>query len=84
MTLAQRMVDKHISENKLNAEQEVQLYLSILNYQDKHQEALNFIESDLGKELYPGVPVTLKIDLLKRLNKWTELHELIESLLKEK
>lgn len=84
LSLAQRMIDKQIGENKLDAEQEVQLYLAILNYQGKYAEALAFMDGDLGRRLYPGAPVTLRIDLLKHLNKWTELNGLLMDLLREK
>lgn len=84
LLLAERMINKHISDKKLDAEQEVQLYLSILNYQEKYKEALEFIDSELGRRLYPGAPVTLKIDWYKRLGSWSELNVLLKSLLEEK
>ena len=84
LTLAQRMIDKQISENKIDAEQEVQLYLSILKYQDKYGEALEFLESDLGKKIYPGAPVETKIELLKALDRWGECNVLLKDLLREK
>lgn len=84
LSLAQRMIDKQIDEKKLDAEQEAQLYLSVLNYQSKYAEALAFMDSDLGKSLYPGAPVTLRIDLLKNLQRWTELNALLKDLLRDK
>ena len=84
LTLAQRMIDKQISENKIDAEQEVQLYISILKHQRKYNEALAFLEGDLGKKIYPGVPVELKIELLKSLDSWGELNVLLKDLLREK
>lgn len=84
LALAQRMIDKLITENKLDAEQEVQLYLNILNYQAKYQEALDFLDGELGKRLYPGAPVTLRIDLLKHLQKWPEMNVVLKELLRDK
>lgn len=81
LALAQRMIDKLIKEDKLDAEQEVELYLNILKYQGKHEEALAFFDSDICRRLYPGAPITIKIDLLKLLNRWTELLELLQKLL---
>ncbi|KAJ6636490.1 Phagocyte signaling-impaired protein [Pseudolycoriella hygida] len=83
LTLAQRMIDKQISENKIDAEQEVQLYLSILKYQQKYAEALDFLEGDLGRKIYPGAPVELKIELLKSLDRWGECNVLLKDLLRE-
>lgn len=84
LTLAQRMIDKLIGENKLDVEQEVQLYITILRYQDKHQEALDFLEGDLGKRLYPGAPISLTIDLMKSLKMWSKLNVLMKELLVDK
>lgn len=84
LTLAQRMIDKQISENKVDAEQEVQLYLSILKHQRKYNEALEFLGSELGKKIYPGAPVELNIELLKSLERWGECNVLLKDLLREK
>ncbi|KAL9698055.1 hypothetical protein quinque_001496 [Culex quinquefasciatus] len=81
LSLAQRMVDKLIAENKLEASQEVQLYLQILQYQEKYQEMLEFLEGSVCQKLYPGAPHSIKIDLLKRLNKWGDLNKLMKTLL---
>lgn len=84
LALAQRMIDKLIGENKLDVEQEVQLYLTVLRYQDKHQEALAFLEGDVGRQLYPGAPISLTVDLLKALGKWPTLNVLLKELLVDK
>lgn len=78
------MIDKQIAENKIDAEQEVQLYLSILKRQGKNAEALEFLEGDLGKKIYPGAPVELKIELLKSLERWGECNVLLKDLLRDK
>lgn len=84
LSLAQRMVDKHIAENKLDAEQEVQLYLNVLTLQGKHAEALAFLESELGMRLYPGAPVSLRIEAMKKLDRYADLEVLVRGLLKDK
>lgn len=81
LALAQRMVDKLIAENKLEASQEVQLYLQILQHQQKFQEMLDFLESSVCHKLYPGVPHSTKIELLKKLSKWADLNKLMRELL---
>lgn len=83
LALAQRMIDKLIQEDKLDAEQEVELYLNILKYQNKYEEALVFFDGDLCQRLYPGAPVTIKIDLLKLLKRWAELLVLLQKLLED-
>lgn len=81
LALAQRMVDKLIKEDKLEAEQEVELYLSILKYQEKCVDALEFFDGELCQRLFPGVPVTYKIEMFRNLKRWPELYELLKKLL---
>lgn len=79
-TLAQRMLDKFIVDGKMEAEQEVQLYLSILQEQGKFQEALQFLEGPIGSKLYPGAPIADKLVLLRNLGQWTEVNKIIRKL----
>ncbi|KAJ8042907.1 N-alpha-acetyltransferase 25, NatB auxiliary subunit [Holothuria leucospilota] len=51
LPLAERMVEKMVNEEKIEAESEVNLYLMILDYQGKHEKALEVIQSPLGKSL---------------------------------
>ncbi|XP_049535550.1 phagocyte signaling-impaired protein [Anopheles darlingi] len=81
LTLAQRMVDKFIVENKLETAQEAQLYLQILQEQSKYREAYDFLNGALCQKLYPGAPVFVRIELLKKLDKWDELNRLLKELL---
>ncbi|ALC47317.1 psidin [Drosophila busckii] len=81
LALAQRMVDKHIKEGKLENEQEAFLYLHILKLQNKYQEAWDFLTGELCAKLYPGAPVSMKFELLKVLGNWRELNVLMEQLL---
>lgn len=82
LALAQRMVDKHIKEGKMETEQEAFLYLHILKLQNKYQEAWEFLTGELCAKLYPGAPVSMKFELLKELGNWKELIELLQELLK--
>lgn len=83
LELAQRMMEKFINEDKLEAEQEVQLYLIILELQQKYKEELDFVNGAIGTRLYPGAPVELRIKLMKHLNQWSELNVLLRGLLRE-
>lgn len=75
------MVDKLITENKLEAEQEVLLYLHILDLQEKFKEELVFLNGNVCEKLYPGAPIYMKIDLLKKLEMWQEINSLLKDLL---
>lgn len=83
LDLAQRMMEKFIKDDKLDAEQEVQLYLIILEQQEKYEEELNFLDGPIGTKLYPGAPIEMRIKLLKKLKKWTKLNVLLKTLLRE-
>lgn len=83
LSLAQRMIDKVIKEDKIEAEQEVQLYLNILEYQEKYEDVYNFLQSNVCIEKFPGAPISIKIEILKKLKKWIELKELSQELLVE-
>lgn len=83
LTLAQRMIDKVILENRLESDQELYLYLQILRHQEKHQQALDFIEdSNNGYEkLCLNVPIDFRLKLYKDLHKWCESQTLLKELL---
>ncbi|XP_061402206.1 phagocyte signaling-impaired protein [Musca vetustissima] len=83
LSLAQRMVDKMIQENKLESEQEAFLYLHILKLQENYKGALDFLNGPVCEKVYPGAPIYLKINLLKSLKMWSECNELLKKLLKE-
>lgn len=83
LELAQRMMEKLIGDNKLDAEQEAQLYLIILDQQQKYAEQLDFLCSSTGQRIYPGAPIEMRIKLMRNLQQWPELNGLLKSLLKE-
>lgn len=76
LSLAERMVDKLINENKLEAEQEVQLYLMILELQGKHEQALAVLDGPLGSKLMSGATDQNRIPYLVKLQKWADLNVL--------
>lgn len=83
LDLSQRMMEKFINEDKLDAEQEVQLYLIILEHQHRYQEQLDFLDSTIGQKIYPGAPVELRVKLMKQLGQWAQLNILLKRLLRE-
>lgn len=83
LELAQRMMEKFISDDKLDAEQEVQLYLIILEHQQKYQLQLEFLDSTIGTKIYPGAPIELRVKLLKQLGQWAQVNVLLKGLLRE-
>lgn len=81
LTLAERMVKKLIAENRMEAEQEIQLYLMILELQGKYDEALQVMDSPLAVKLMNGPNDQNKIPFLIKLNRWRELNLLCKELL---
>lgn len=82
LELAQRMMEKLISDNKLDAEQEAQLYLIILEQQNKYVAQLQFLDNAIGQRVYPGAPIEMRIKLMRNLKQWPELNVLLKGLLK--
>ncbi|KAL4713635.1 hypothetical protein ACJJTC_002982 [Scirpophaga incertulas] len=81
LSLAQRMVDNFISDNKMEAEQEARLYIMILELQEKWEDILKFIESPLYSQLVPGPIAHACIPYLKKLGHWSRLNILCKDLL---
>ncbi|KAI2804222.1 N-alpha-acetyltransferase 25, NatB auxiliary subunit [Blomia tropicalis] len=84
--LAEKMCEKFYNENRFEAEQEINLYLMILEKQNKFKEMLNLIDSDLGKQKlndYLGFNLYRKIQLLSKngllQNAFEEMKELIKN-----
>nr|CAD7589516.1 unnamed protein product [Timema genevievae] len=84
LPLAERMVKKFAVEDKIEAEQEVLLYLMVLEMQGKYNEALEVLEGPLGEKLVSYVFVPFKkCNLLIKLKKWHESNLLCKSLLRK-
>ncbi|KAG5676038.1 hypothetical protein PVAND_005893 [Polypedilum vanderplanki] len=83
LSLAQRMIDKLIKEDKIEAEQEVQLYINILEYQEKYEDVLNFLQTNVCTNFFPSAPISIKIEIFKKLKKWNDLMLLAKELLEE-
>ncbi|KAE8748112.1 hypothetical protein FOCC_FOCC005115 [Frankliniella occidentalis] len=84
LPLAERMVQKFIDEGKIEAEQEVQLYLLILEKQGKFQEALDVVEGPMGERLISYVTVPQKkASLYVKLNRWRDSIVISKSHLRE-
>ncbi|EFN87304.1 N-alpha-acetyltransferase 25, NatB auxiliary subunit [Harpegnathos saltator] len=81
LPLAERMVLKLVQEGKMEAEQEVQLYLMILELQDKNEEILNVLSSPLASHL-SYVPQR-KATLLLKLERFPEAAEAYQELIRK-
>lgn len=51
LSLAERMVEKLLKEEKVDAEEEVRLYVMILEQQQKYEQLLELVQTDFGEKL---------------------------------
>ena len=89
LTLAERMISKMHKENKLDQDQETHLYLMVLDMQDKFKEALELLDSDLGKRLGEQTPFIDFMDkkrlfYFKNMENWPEVNILLKRLIKKR
>lgn len=72
LPLAERMTEKFVKSEKIEAEAEVQLYLLILELEHKYEDALNILEGPLGEKLtsFLNFKATKRAELLRKLERW--------------
>ncbi|XP_024155118.1 N-alpha-acetyltransferase 25, NatB auxiliary subunit [Oryzias melastigma] len=83
LPLAERMVEKMVKEDKIEAEAEVQLYFMILERLGKCVEALEVIRGPLGEKLTSELQSRERkcMMLYRRLERWPECNALAHKLL---
>ncbi|XP_034080063.1 N-alpha-acetyltransferase 25, NatB auxiliary subunit isoform X2 [Gymnodraco acuticeps] len=83
LPLAERMVEKMVKEEKIEAEAEVQLYFMILERLGKCVEALEVIRGPLGEKLTSELQSRENkcMMLYQRLKRWPECNSLAHKLL---
>uniref|UniRef100_A0A8C5E2G7 N-alpha-acetyltransferase 25, NatB auxiliary subunit n=1 Tax=Gouania willdenowi TaxID=441366 RepID=A0A8C5E2G7_GOUWI len=83
LPLAERMVEKMVKEEKIEAEAEVQLYFMILERLGKYVEALELIRGPLGEKLTSELQSRENkcMMLYQRLQRWPESNALAHKLL---
>lgn len=86
LTLAERMVERFFREGKLEAEAEVLAYLYILELQNKFEEALDILETDLRDKItqQPANFVQLKrLHYHTSLQRWGRAHAIAKELIEQ-
>ncbi|KAL4617229.1 N-alpha-acetyltransferase 25, NatB auxiliary subunit isoform X1 [Arapaima gigas] len=78
LPLAERMVEKMVKEEKIEAEAEVQLYYMILERLGKYVEALEVVRGQLGEKLTSELQSRENkcMSLYKQLKRWPECNAL--------
>ncbi|XP_076254077.1 phagocyte signaling impaired [Rhynchophorus ferrugineus] len=83
LNLAERMMQKLIDDNKMDAEQEVQLYIIVLDLQQKYDRILDVLNGCLSQKLQCSNIPNMKLSFLKKLGKWQQVNILCKSILNE-
>ncbi|KAJ7309828.1 hypothetical protein JRQ81_007899 [Phrynocephalus forsythii] len=83
LPLAERMVEKMVKEDKIEAEAEVELYYMILERLEKYQEALDVVRGKLGEKLTSELQSRENkcMEMYRKLGKWPECNALARRLL---
>ncbi|KAI1901151.1 hypothetical protein AGOR_G00057240 [Albula goreensis] len=83
LPLAERMVEKMVKEDKIEAEAEVQLYFMILERLGKYEQALDLVRGQLGEKLTSELQSRENKCMLlyKQLLRWPECNALSRKLL---
>ncbi|XP_032085184.1 N-alpha-acetyltransferase 25, NatB auxiliary subunit isoform X1 [Thamnophis elegans] len=83
LPLAERMVEKMVKEDKIEAEAEVELYYMILERLEKYQEALDVVRGKLGDKLTSALQSRENkcMEMYRKLGKWPECNALSRKLL---
>lgn len=56
LPLAEKMVERMVKDKRIEAEAEVNLYLMILGYLNKHQKAIEVLDGELGSKSHKSYP----------------------------
>jgi len=88
LPLAERMIKKLEAEGKIEQEQEMHLYLLVLEMQDKFEEALAVIDGPLGKKLlekssYLNFVSWKRLVYLTNIKAWSKVYLLCKQFLRE-
>lgn len=78
------MFHKLINEDKIDAEQEVQLYVMILDRLEKYEEILAIMDGPLGVKLQCANIPQNRLQYLKKLKRWEEVNLTCKSILIER
>lgn len=84
MSLAERMFHKLIVEDKIDAEQEVQLYLMILDRLEKYEDILIILDGPLGTKLQCSNIPQNRLQYLKKLKYWDDVNLTCKGILIER
>ncbi|KAL1489406.1 hypothetical protein ABEB36_014306 [Hypothenemus hampei] len=83
LSLAERMMTKLVDDNKMDAEQEVQLYILVLKLLEKYEEVLHLLDGPLGEKLQSANIIHLKLDYYLKLENWGKVNETCKFILNE-
>uniref|UniRef100_H2YMV5 Uncharacterized protein n=1 Tax=Ciona savignyi TaxID=51511 RepID=H2YMV5_CIOSA len=85
LPLAEKMIEKHVNNGRIEAEAEVKLYLMILDLLGKHEKALEVANGELGEMLTCdiGGRSAMILEIQEKLSNWEFANNEHKKLLKE-
>ncbi|XP_066144404.1 phagocyte signaling-impaired protein [Euwallacea fornicatus] len=83
LSLAERMMKKLHDDNKIDAEQEVQLYILVLNLEEKYEDVLELLNGPLGGSLQALNLSQVKLEFATKLKDWRRVNSLCKLILQE-
>lgn len=81
LSLAERMINKFITDNRMEAEQEAQLYIMVLELQQKYEELLSVLEGPIGDRLNSCSISYSKLPYMVKLKQWNKVNLYCKSVL---
>lgn len=78
------MFHKLIVDEKVDAEQEVQLYIMILEHLEKYEDIMKVLDGSLGTKLQCSNIPQNRLQYLKKLNRWETVNIMCKTILLER
>ncbi|KAF6206659.1 hypothetical protein GE061_017895 [Apolygus lucorum] len=83
IALVHRLMEKFVTDDKIESEQEVLTYILVLEMLEKYEEALIALNGPLSSKLEPSTVMNKKLDILVKLKQWEQVHSQLEDMLFE-
>ncbi|XP_060533516.1 phagocyte signaling-impaired protein [Cylas formicarius] len=83
LTLAERMMEKLVDEDKIDAEQEVDLYIMVLDLQKKYKKIITILDGPLGEKLQCANVPQMRSTYFQKMEKWSTVNLISKGILSE-
>ncbi|ERL95051.1 hypothetical protein D910_12321 [Dendroctonus ponderosae] len=84
LNLAERMMKKMVDDKKIDAEQEIQLYIMVLGLLGRNEEVIALVESPLGEKMQFPNSQMVKLNVCAKLERWQQVNIICKNILSER